>query len=238
MDITLVGGGWDVLAQTECLRPFLAAASSRAGASRPRVGLVRVDEADGGAWGERWAALLEAAGDLEPVSVVVPLGEALDPSRLSDLDGLFVCGGLTPAYAAALAPAAEVIRRLVLEQGVPYAGSSAGAAVAARRALVGGYLDGGRVVCPPDAAEDLEEVTVVAGLGLVEQVVDVHASDWGTLPRLATVLRRLPGTTGLGLDEDTAWHRSEGGTEVLGSNAVHVLEPDGDVLRWSFSQRR
>jgi cyanophycinase len=233
VDITLVGGGWDVLAQAECLRPFLSEAGRRAGERAPRVGLVRVDEGEGSSGGERWAGLLEAAGDVEAVPLDVPIGSTLDPSRLSGLDGLFVCGGLTPAYAEALAPAAAQIRRLVLEEGLPYAGSSAGASVAARHALVGGYLDDGRVVCPSDSAEDLEELTVVAGLGLVEQVVDVHASTWGTLPRLAAALRRHPGASGIGLDEDTAWHASDAGTEVLGRNAVHVLTPGHDVLQWS-----
>lgn len=236
MDITLVGGGWDVPAQTECLRPFLSAASARARNRPPRIGFVWVDEGDGTDWGSRWVELLRGMTDLDPADRPVAVGGALDPGRVDGLDALFVCGGLTPAYAAVLAPAAGHIRRLVHEDGMPYAGSSAGAAVAARKAVVGGYLHGGRVVCPPDSAEDLDEVAVVDGLGLVEEMVDVHASAWGTLPRLAAALRVTPeATLGLGLDEDTAWHVGTGGSQVLGRNAVHRLTRDGDAVRWSVT---
>jgi cyanophycinase len=231
VDITLIGGGWDVAAQTRCLSPFLAAATARADAP-PTIAFVWVDEQDGTNWGERWMTLLREVGEHRALDVPVPIGGALDPSRLTGgaADALFVCGGLTPAYADVLRPAADTIRRLVLDDGLPYAGSSAGAAVAARHAVVGGYLDGGRVVCPGDAGEDLEDVTVVDGLGLVDVMVDVHASAWGTLPRLAAALRQAPdGTTGVALDEDTAWHVT-GATapEVLGANAVHELSVQDD----------
>jgi cyanophycinase len=123
---------------------------------------------------------------------------------------------------------------MVVEEGLPYAGSSAGAAVAATSAVVGGYLDGDRVVCPPDAAEDLDSVTVVPGLGLVAEMVDVHASAWGTLPRLAAAMSMAPSVAvGLALDEDTAWHVTDTGSSVLGHNAVHRLERDGAEVRWS-----
>jgi cyanophycinase len=233
VDITLIGGGWDVPAHSDCLRPFFAAAAARSAAATPRIAVVLVDEGDGGGWGERWTGLLQGAGSLEPLLLEVPLGGGLDPSRLADVDGIFVCGGLTPAYPEVLAPSSATIRDLVLAEGVPYAGCSAGAAVAARHAVVGGYLEDGRVVCPPDSAEDLDDVTVVAGLGLVDELVDVHASSWGTLPRLATALRRFPGTSGVGLDEDTAWHVTDAGTEVLGRNAVHLLDVTGDEICWS-----
>lgn len=233
MDITLVGGGWDVAAQTDCLTPFVRAASARAGGRTPRIAFVWVDEGDGTHWGGRWVDLVSKVGSVEPVDVAVPLGSQLDVARLDGVDALFVCGGLTPAYAEALAPAAADIRKRVRSDGMPYAGSSAGAAVAATVAVVGGYLDDGRIVCPPDSAEDLEEVTVVDGLGLVEQVVDVHASAWGTLPRLAVALRKAGGVrTGLGLDEDTAWHVTDSDTEVLGHNAVHDLRLVGDEISW------
>lgn len=234
MHITLIGGGWDLPAQITCLEPFVAAATARAAGRPPRVPFVWVDEDDGRRWSERWMELVAAVGAVDGVDVAVPLGGALDTERLDGAHGLFVCGGLTPAYAAALTPVAAALRRLVCEDGVPYAGSSAGAAVAARRAVVGGYLHGVRVLCPDEAGEDLEQVSVVDGLGLVEEMVDVHASSWGTLPRLAAALSKSPDVdAGLGLDEDTAWLVSEEGTRVLGRNAVHRLERDAHAFRWS-----
>src|SRR4051794_16628374 len=234
MHITLIGGGWDLPAQVSCLQPFVAASTARAAGRPPRVPFVWVDEGDGRRWSERWMELVAAAGPVDGVDVAVPLGGALDAERVSGAHGLFVCGGLTPAYAAGLAPAAAVLRTLVCRDGVPYAGSSAGAAVAARRAVVGGYLDGERVLCPDEAGEDLEQVSVVAGLGIVEEMVDVHASAWGTLPRLAAALVMAPDVdAGLGLDEDTAWLVTDEGTQVLGRNAVHRLDREADALRWS-----
>jgi cyanophycinase len=231
VDVTLIGGGWDVAAQRQCLQPFFAAATARADGP-PRVGVVLVDEGDG--YGERFTALLREVAEHDPVDLTVQLGETLDPSRLVGVDAVFVCGGLTPAYATSLQPAAEELRRLVLHEGVPYAGTSAGAAVAATRAVVGGYLDRGRVVCPPDAGEDLEEVTVVAGLGLVPETVDVHAGAWGTLGRLGTALALAEVPRGLAIDEDTAWRVSETGSQVRGTGAVHLLESSGGAVRWEI----
>ena len=57
--------------------------------------------------------------------------------------------------------------RLLAERGVPYAGFSAGAALAARSAVVGGWLLDGVPVCPEDTAEDLDEIAVRDGLGLM-----------------------------------------------------------------------
>lgn len=234
MHITLIGGGWELPAQVRCLQPFVAATTARAQGRPPRIPFVWVDEGDGTQWSTRWIELVARVGAVDAVDIDVAIGTALDPARLGEADGLFVCGGLTPAYAEALAPAAAQLRQLVLDGGVPYAGSSAGAAVASRRAVVGGYLDGDRVVCPADAAEDLDPVTVVAGLGLVEQMVDVHASAWGTLPRLAAAMSMTPDVDeGLGLDEDTAWLLTDGDARVLGRNAVHRLTRVGDGLQWA-----
>src|SRR3954451_19443682 len=234
MHITLIGGAGALPAQISCLQPFLAAATARADGPPPRIPFVWVDEGDGQRWSDRWMELVAAVGPIDGDDVAVPLGGVLDVERLEGAHGLFVCGGLTPAYAAALAPAAAAVRHFVCDGGLPYAGSSAGAAVAARPAGVGGYLHGGRVVCPYEAGEDLEQVSVVAGLGIVEEMVDVHASAWGTLPRLAAALVMAPDVdAGLGLDEDTAWLVTDEGTQVLGRNAVHRLDREADALRWS-----
>ena len=216
--VHLIGGGWDDASATAVYGPFLAAAG-------PRIACVVLDEGDGEAQFGRWAPVLQGVAACEPVPVLVPLGAALDVAALADADGLLVCGGLTPAYADALAPAADAVRAW-LAGGRPYAGFSAGAAVASARAVVGGWLSDGVPVCPEDSSEDLDEVAVVPGLGLLDLTVDVHCAQWGTLPRLLAALG--PGDAGLALDEDTALHLTSDGAVVAGRGAVRLVRVAAD----------
>ncbi|MGZ4550714.1 MAG: Type 1 glutamine amidotransferase-like domain-containing protein [Blastococcus sp.] len=219
--VHLIGGGWDRAAAPALYGPFLKAA----GAS-PTVATVVLDEGDGRAEFARWAEILRRTGRCEPVPVLVPLGGRLDVARLGDAHALLVCGGLTPAYIDALVPAAAALRSWLAEGGRPYAGFSAGAAVAAERALLGGWKDGEVQVCPDGAAEDLDEVTLAPGLGLVPWAIDVHCAQWGTLPRLATAVAR-EGLRGLALDENTALHLDADGARVAGLGTAWSVRPDG-----------
>ncbi|MGY1711472.1 hypothetical protein ACI8AC_18395 [Geodermatophilus sp. SYSU D00758] len=230
----LIGGGWDPAAAADLYGPFLESAGTA-----PVVAAVVLDEGDGAAQFERWAGVLRRTATCEPVPVLVPLGGRLDPAALGDADALLVCGGLTPAYADALAPAAAGVREW-LAGGRPYAGFSAGAAVAAAQALVGGWRSGGVPVCPEDAAEDLDELRVTPGLGLVPWTVDVHCAQWGTLPRLLS----SGAARGLALDEDTAVHADGDGALVAGRGTAWRVTRDGgastvtasragDRLRWA-----
>jgi cyanophycinase len=212
----LLGGGWDPASSKALYGAFL----DRAGAF-PVVACIVLDEGDGQSQFARWSNVLRRTASCEPVPVLVPLGGALP--ALPDADALLVCGGLTPAYADALAPAAPRIRNWLTHGDRPYAGFSAGAAVAATRAVVGGYRDGGVAVCPEDAAEDLDEVTTVDGLGLVPWIVDVHCAQWGTLPRLIAAVARTPGGRGLAIDENTAVHSDGDGAVVAGTGAVRQV---------------
>ena len=147
--------------------------------------------------------MLRTAGDCAPHPVLVPLGGRLSVAELADSHGLLVCGGLTPGYADALVPRAGELRAWLADGGRPYLGFSAGAAIAATRAVVGGWRAGGVPVCPEDAGEDLDKITVVPGLGLTTWSVDVHCAQWGTLPRLIEAVR-----TGAG-GRQRPWHRRE-----------------------------
>jgi cyanophycinase len=219
--VHLIGGGWDPSASAAVYGPFLEAAGTA-----PTVATLVVDEGGRGSGGlaqfARWADVLGRTARCEPVPVLVPLGGQLDPAALGDADALLVCGGLTPAYAAALAPVAGRLRAWLAAGERPFAGFSAGAAVAAGRAVVGGWRSGGVPVCPEDAAEDLEEVSVVDGLDLVPWTVDVHCAQWGTLPRLLTAV--AGGGRGLALDEDTAVHIDGGGARVVGHGTAWLVD--------------
>jgi cyanophycinase len=221
MSIHLIGGGWDTDAAPAVYGSFLA----EAGAS-PQIACVVLDEGDGHQQFERWAKAISAVAECQPVPVLVPEGGRLDVAALDDADGLLVCGGLTPAYADALAPVATELRAW-LDKGRPYAGFSAGSAIAAERAVVGGWRDGSVAVCPEDAGEDLDQVTVVDGLGLLPLAVDVHAAQWGTLTRLISAISNRGVAAGVALDENTAIVVDGRHATVRGIGAAHLARRDG-----------
>ena len=86
---------------------------------------------------------------------------------------------------------------------VVFGGFSAGAAIAGEWAIVGGWRHGGRDVCAEEAGEDLEQLTVRPGLGLVPFAVDVHATQWGTVTRLIHAVRAGLAPEGWAVDEGT-----------------------------------
>lgn len=223
MSIYLVGGGWKVDGDPEITAPFIAEASQRAaGAGRmiPRIGVLIVVEDDTPSLEFRagYARSFEAVAACETV-VAVASGEAFESGVLSDIDGLVVGGGLPIAYLAAVDPILEEIRLLVAD-GLPYLGYSAGAMIAADRAIVGGWRIDGVAVCPEEAGEDLDEVTIAEGLGLVDLAIDVHAAQWGTLGRLVAATEAGLVDGGVAIDEGTALVVADDGLGVAGSGNV------------------
>ncbi|MFG3293232.1 hypothetical protein ACGF3G_31095 [Streptomyces sp. NPDC048179] len=217
--VSLIGGGWDA---PEVYGPLLRAA----GGGR-RIGCVLVDEGDGEEQFARYAGALRRAGECEPVALPVPVGGRFEADVLvkDGWDGILVCGGLTPAYQDVFAGCLERLPEVLAERGIPYAGFSAGAALAARRAVLGGWLVDGVPVCPPDTAEDLEEVEVRPGLGLVPFAVDVHAAQWGTLGRLVAAVSRGSVPYGVALDENTVLEVDGREGRVGGRGQVHLVRP-------------
>jgi cyanophycinase len=218
MTSVLIGGGALPPSVAGSLyEPFLTAAGAN-----PAVACLIVDEGDGLQQYARFSADLTSAAPCRPAPVLVPIGATLSMSALDGFSALLVCGGLTPAYATAVAPVVTDLREW-LGEGRPYAGFSAGSAIAASRAVVGGYRLVGRAVCPEDTAEDLDEITVVDGLGLVPFAVDVHAAQWGTLGRMCAVVAAGLVQSGVAIDEQAAVVASDGSYSVIGSGAAHVV---------------
>ena len=231
MSVHLVGGGSSSGAE-DLYAPFVAEAAVRGaalGRAVPRVAVLLVDS-DGTPseeHREEFPRMIADGGRCEAVVTVVPAGTAFDTRVLSDVDGLVVAGGVTPAYLQAVLPLVDQVRLLVAD-GLPYLGFSAGAALAADRALVGGWLIGDVPVCPESAAEDLDEVTLAEGLGLVDLAVDVHAAQWGTLSRLVAATEAGLVRGGVAIDEGTALVVGEGALVVLGTGSVWRVEAQLD----------
>ncbi|MER7072207.1 Type 1 glutamine amidotransferase-like domain-containing protein [Terrabacter sp. NPDC000476] len=222
MDVHLVGGGWEDAHAPALYGDFVAAAGRRA-AGTPRILLVVLGtDAESLEYHERYRHVLGLAGGHDLVVERVPEGAAFDAAALDGVDGLFVGGGPTPGYHAALAPSFSRIRALVAA-GMPYAGFSAGAAVAGSHAVIGGWRLDGVAVCPEESNEDLDEVTVMPGLGLVPGAVDVHAAQWGNVSRAVAVVAAGLAPRAVALDEDTALH-ADG--RVVGAGRVWHVTPD------------
>ncbi|MET0964799.1 MAG: hypothetical protein ABWZ02_00290 [Nakamurella sp.] len=224
--IHLIGGGWDPACASAVYGAFLAEATSVAatrGADRPIIATIVLNEGDGLEQFNRWRTALVAVAPCEATPVLAELGGRLDVAALGAADGLLVCGGLTPGYANAIVPVAAELANWLAAQDRPYAGFSAGSAIAPMTAVVGGWLDGTVPICSDDAAEDLDAVAIRPGLGLVPFAVDVHCAQWGTLPRLISAVRSTPGLVGFGIDENTVLTVGAAGGEVAGRGQVWLV---------------
>jgi cyanophycinase len=230
----LVGGGVDTVATPGLLNPFMAELE-RHGRSRgrvPRLVVVLVDQ-DGS--GERFlSSYIEAlcGHRVEAEPVFVRRGQSASPTAFSDVDGIAIGGGPTPVYLAALEPAREAIRAAV-SHGVPYVGFSAGAMVASRMALIGGWRQGDREVCPEEWSEGLEHLALRPGLDLVPFTVDVHTAQAGLLGRAVSLVESGDAARVVALDEDTclAVTRSDSAPDpsaVSGSGSVWSLVATGE----------
>jgi cyanophycinase len=228
--LTLVGGGWD----GRPFAPFLAAAAAfaRAGgwSGSPRIAIVAVRDGDGPEHAEKLVEALQAR--IEPVVTAIGLHDVVPESAFDGVHGILIGGGLTPAYRTAVLPVAARIRMLVAD-GTPYAGFSAGSAIAAEGALVGGWRRHGVPIVDEEVGEDLDELTVLPGLGLVRCSIDVHAAQWGTLARLIAAVDDGLATGGVAIDEGTALVVEGDGARVVGAGNVWTvrLERDGAWVR-------
>jgi cyanophycinase len=222
MDVHLIGGGWDDSLAPTLYGEFVEAAARRAGTA-PRILLVVMGtDAESLEYHERYVHTLGLVGGHELVVERVPEGSPFDEAALDGVDGLFVGGGPTPEYHASLAGAYARIRSLV-GGGMPYAGFSAGAAIAGSHAVIGGWRIDGVPVCPEDSNEDLDAVAVVEGIGLVTGAVDVHAAQWGNVSRAVAVVAAGLAPNAVALDEGT---RLGPAGRVAGPGRVWHVTPD------------
>jgi cyanophycinase len=229
MDVFLIGGGWSDEGAADMFGGFIDAAAARASGDEPRILLVVMGTAEEDIeYHEKYVHALGLVGGHELLVERVAEQSPLDASVLEGIDGLFVGGGPTPEYHASLSPSYDAIRELVTD-GLPYAGFSAGAAIAATTAIIGGWRIDGVAVCPEDSNEELDPVTVVDGIGLVSGAVDVHATQWGNLSRLVAAVEAGLVPHGVAIDECTTV--GPGGAVVGAGRALRVSPaPDGVVV--------
>lgn len=235
MSIHLVGGGRSEDYAGDVYVEFIAEAAARAsvaGREVARIGVVLVGGGDDvQAYADSYRDQLLRTAKCEPVITSIAEGEALDSAVLGGIDALLVGGGHTPSYLTAIAPLVDEIRLLVAD-GLPYLGFSAGAMIAADQAIVGGWKVDGVEVSAEETGEDLDEVTIAEGLGLVDLAVDVHAAQWGTLSRLVAATEAGLVDGGVAIDEFTVLIVGDGELRVAGFGSVWKVtnEPNGVLV--------
>ncbi len=225
----LMGGGQQSEGHPLTYGPFLKASSRAAGR---KIAVIIDISADDGLklFFERYRLVFESLG--AATDEIVPIFSSATKTLTKDKiaqhqpTGVFVAGGLTPHYHDALCNDCSWFDYLI-ENNIPYAGFSAGAAIAASQAIVGGWqveIKGRKVaILDQDLAENLDLLEVRPGLGLVPFAVDVHASQWGTLTRLLHALDLGLVVEGWAIDEDTMLHLEAGQMQVRGlGQAYHV----------------
>lgn len=170
----------------------------------------------------------EAAPVEEPAA---PASATQWPEDLENIAALVVGGGWTPGYLASLAPKRDLIARLV-RRDLPYLGFSAGAAIASRHALVGGWRLDGQQVGQVVASEGIDELTVTDGLALVSPTVQVHNDAWGGDGIVITLLERGKASSAVAIDEATCLTIDpiNGRTQRLGRGRVRWFQADRDAV--------
>lgn len=133
------------------------------------------------------------------------------PAALAGARGLFFSGGDQARILAGLTPAWRTAVAGAWKQGAAIAGTSAGAMVWGKTAILGGDPMATAWYGTDPAKDGLQ---LGAGLGFApELVVDTHFSQRGRVPRLSYAVASQPGAVGLGVDPETA----------------AILTPDGSV---------
>lgn len=240
--VFLIGGGWRAETFPETYGRFLQA-SARGQSRRIAVIVAREDaEFDTSTHFSRFASALEIAGlDIaHAVQVIVSKDEPLTLEKITaaEATGVLVCGGLTPAYHDGLCVQTEWLQYL-RDKDIPFCGFSAGAAIAADSAIIGGWLrkTGSRSVQIADenAGEDLEQLTVQPGLGLVDFSVEVHATQWGTLSRLVHAVDADLTEPGWAVDEDTMLEVNRSEITVHGTGHAYRVTKKADGIAVSVT---
>lgn len=231
--VFLIGGGWTDAAIPETWRRFVDTVNGGS------IACVLLDDEDTAArdeYAQRYVSVLEKAGAKEVVLISVTPEQPLRPERLDTMAGIVIGGGLTPDYQKAIVTSSGEAIRAIVAKGIPYAGFSAGSAIAAAQGIVGGWkLPADKAgyelpICAEDVSEDEELLAVRPGIGLVPFAVDVHASQWGTIARLIHAVRTGAVAEGWAIDEDTMLEVSGGEVIVRGlGSAYHVTRGDNGL---------
>lgn len=240
--VFLIGGGWNAETFPETFGRFISTAT-RNGERRIAIVVAEEEGADSHAQFLRFFKAFERIGLTlsEAIEIIVSKENFLTKEKLDAAKptGIFVCGGLTPAYFDALC-IDKIWLEYLLENEIPYCGFSAGASIASSKAIIGGWqreIENKIVqIADENAGEDLDLLDVKNGLGLVDFSVDVHATQWGTLSRLVHTIDSKISGEGFAIDENTMLEIYENKISVHGAGNVYRVKNDGEKISIDVSQ--
>lgn len=235
--VFLLGGGWNEHAYPHTYGRFTTAA----GGTRARIACVLVDHPDRDVHFGWARSAFASVGVDDTFPVFVSRDAPLTQEAVTGATGIFVGGGLTPDYYNAIVPSARAWLPDLLDKGIPYAGISAGAMIAARQAIVGGWhLRRGErdiVICSEEVGEERYTLDVRPGMGLVPFAVDAHASQYGTPTRVMHAVDAGVVEEGWAIDEETLLESGTSGTVISGlGSAYHIMRNGEDALTVEIHQ--
>lgn len=172
--------------------------------------------------GRLYESIFDELGAASADILKVDIRDDADNDALVELvehsTGIFLTGGNQIRIAAMLGGTrvAQSINRRSL-QGVPVAGTSAGASVLSSIMVAGGRSGG---------TPKRQLARMSPGLGLIDTlIIDQHFRERNRVGRLVTMVSYNPGLLGLGIDEDTAAIIMPDGTfDVVGRGSVLVVD--------------
>lgn len=226
----LIGGGGEPQGNSFTFGPFVQAATVD-GHRKILLVLAKKKEEDNYSELEQiYIEIFESAGLVsgEIVTIFITRNQPLTEEILLQHQptGIFIGGGLTPLYQEILCAETGWLQ-YILSTGIPYGGYSAGAAIAAEKALVGGWrIRVGEQEIPvldEEFNEEIDFLEIRSGLDLVPFSIDVHASQWGTITRLIHAVERGMIDSGFALDEDTMLHVEGNEVRVKGLGQAYYV---------------
>lgn len=235
--IFLIGGGWNVETFPDTYERFLQAASQN---DKRLIAIIVGEEQDADAHAQflRFFNAFETVGlnSAEAFEIIVSAEKHLTKEKLAEIKptGIFVCGGLTPAYFDALCRDKRWLEYLT-ENEIPYCGFSAGASIASSKATIGGWQRKIKnkiiQIADENAGEDLDLLNVRNGLGLVDFSIDVHATQWGTLSRLIHTIDSGISDEGWAIDENTMLEIENKNIKIFGAgNAYNIRRKNDEIV--------
>jgi cyanophycinase len=139
-------------------------------------------------------------------------------NQVAESTAVFIAGGSQANLLERLSGTA--VERAICEvwrRGGVLAGTSSGASIFGALMI----LDGG--TGNKHLRQDMIEIG--PGFGLIDNTaIDTHCSSRGRIPRIVSLLITYPSIQAIGIDEDTALFVEDGIGEVLGHNAVYLLD--------------